>query len=197
MPLLLAVRVAARRPRRIVLCVLSITVTVSGVVALLFAHATVGASQFGNTVSGSTDFNSFDVGFASQAQRLDQVLLIVTIMLVALASVNAIFITRATVQDSRHTSAVTRALGATPQQVTAGLSAAQVLPATAGAILGIPGGFGLFAVANQGGGASQPPAWWLVAALLGTVIAVAGLTAIPARIGARRPVAEILGSETA
>ena len=39
-------------------------------------------------------------------------LLIVTVMLVALAAVNAIFITRATVQDSRHTSAVTRALGA-------------------------------------------------------------------------------------
>ncbi len=122
-------------------------------------------------------------------------LLIVTIMLVALAAVNATFITRATVQDSRHASAVTRALGATPQQVTAGLSAAQVLPATAGAILGIPGGFWLFVVANQGGDASQPPAWWLVAALFGTVIAVAGLTAIPARIGARRPVAEILRSE--
>ena len=117
-------------------------------------------------------------------------------MLVTLAVVNAIFITWATVQDSRHASAVTRALGATPQQVTAGLSAAQVLPAPAGAIAGIPGGFELFAAANQGGSASQPPAWWLVAAVLGTVIAIAGLTAIPARIGARRPVTEILHSET-
>jgi putative ABC transport system permease protein len=93
--------------------------------------------------------------------------------------------------------AVTRALGATPEQVTAGLSAAQILPALAGAIIGIPGGFGFFAVANQGGSASQPPAWWLIAVLLGTVISVAGLTAIPARVGARRPVAEILQSETA
>jgi ABC-type antimicrobial peptide transport system permease subunit len=195
-PLLLAVRVAARRPRRIVLCVLSIAVTVSGIVALLFAHATLGASQFAGS-SGSANPNLFDVGFASRAQRLDQVLLTVTIMLVALAAVNAIFITRATVQDSRHTSAVTRALGATPQQVTTGLSAAQVLPATAGAILGIPGGFAFFAVANQGGSASQPPAWWLIAAVLGTVIAVAGLTSIPAHIAACRPVVEILQSETA
>ena len=124
-------------------------------------------------------------------------LLIVTIMLIALAAVNAIFITRATVADSRQASAVTRALGATPQQVTAGLSAAQVLPAAVGAIVGIPGGFELFAVASQGGSASQPPAWWLIAAVLGTVIAVAVLTAVPARIGARRPVAEILQSETA
>jgi putative ABC transport system permease protein len=195
-PLLLAVRVAGRRPRRVVLCALSIAVTVSGIVALLFAHATLATSQFGQS-AGSANPNLFDVGFVSKTAREDQVLLIVTIMLVALAAVNAIFITRATVQDSRHTSAVTRALGATPQQVTAGLSAAQILPALAGAIVGIPGGFELFAVANQGGSASQPPAWWLIAVVLGTVIAVAGLTSIPARIGARRPVAEILQSETA
>jgi hypothetical protein len=42
-----------------------------------------------------------------------------------------------------------------------------------------------------------PPAWWLAAAVLGTLLAVAGLTTIPARIGARRPAAEILQSETA
>ena len=42
-----------------------------------------------------------------------------------------------------------------------------------------------------------PPAWWLLAVVLGTTVVVAGLTAIPARIGARRPVAEILQSETA
>jgi ABC-type glutathione transport system ATPase component len=42
-----------------------------------------------------------------------------------------------------------------------------------------------------------PPLSWLIAAVLGTLLVVAGLTAIPARIGARRPVAEILQSETA
>jgi putative ABC transport system permease protein len=195
-PLLLAMRVAARRPRRVVLCALSIAVTVSGIVALLFAHATLAVSQFA-TSPGSANPDLFDVGFVSRTQRVDQVLLAVSIMLVALAAVNAVFITQATVRDSRHTSAVTRALGATPEQVTAGLSAAQVLPALAGAIVGIPGGFELFAVASQGGNASQPPAWWLIAAVLGTVIAVAGLTAIPARFGARRPVAETLQSGTA
>ena len=143
------------------LSALSIAVTVSGIVALLFAHATLAASQFGES-AGSANLNLFDVGFASKNAREDQVLLIVTIMLVALAAVNAIFITQATVQDTRHTSAVTRALGATPQQVTAGLSAAQILPAVAGAVVGIPGGFALFAVASQGGSASQPPAWWLI-----------------------------------
>ena len=42
-----------------------------------------------------------------------------------------------------------------------------------------------------------PPAWQLLAVVLATLLVVAGLTAIPARIGARRPVAEILQSELA
>jgi len=79
------------------------------------------------------------------------------------------------------------------------VSAAQVLPALPGAILGVPLGIGLFAVANGGGtrALTLPPAWWLAAAVLGILLAVAGLTAIPARIGARRPAAEILQAETA
>jgi hypothetical protein len=194
-PLLIAARLAARRPRRVVLGALSIAVTVSGLVALLFTHATLAASQAASTGAANPDL--FDVGFVSKAAREDRVLLIITIMLVALAAVNAVFITRATVQDARHTAAVTRALGATAAQLTAGLAAAQVLPALAGAIAGLPLGFALFTVAKQGGSASQPPAWWLVAAVLGTVIAVAGLTAIPARAGARRPVADTLRAGTA
>ena len=193
-PLLLAARLAARRPRRVLLGAISIAVTVSGIVAVLFAHATLAVSQIGGSTR-SANPDRFDVGFISEAARENQVLLVVTIMLVALAAVNAAFITRATVQDSRQASAVTRALGVTPGQLTAGLSFAQVLPALIGALVGIAGGFGLFTVANQGGAASQPPAWWLVATALGTVIAVAALTALPARIGARLPVAEILQAD--
>ena len=73
-----------------------------------------------------------------------------TVVLVVLAAVNAIFITWATVLDTRHPSALARALGATPQQVAAGLSAAQLLPALLGAILGIPLGIELFAAVNGG-----------------------------------------------
>ena len=83
--------------------------------------------------------------------RLNQALLVITIMLVALAAVNAIFVTWATALDAKHSSALARALGATPQQVSAGLSAAQVLPALAGAVLGIPGGLALFAALSGDG----------------------------------------------
>ena len=103
---------------------------------------------------------------------------------------------RAAALDSRHSSALARALGASPQQVTAGLSAAQVLPALAGAVLGIPGGIALITVADPDA-TTLPPLWQLLAFAPGTVLVVAALTAIPARIAARRPAARILQSEIA
>ncbi len=184
-PLLLGLRVAARRPRRVLLATTSIAVTVSGIVAALAARLDLAADR----VDASSPLD------LSKADRLNEVLLVITITLVALAAVNAIFITWVTALDARHSSALARALGATPQQVSAGLSAAQVLPALVGAVLGIPGGIALFAAV--GDSTTIPPLWQLLAVVAGTVIVVAGLTAVPARIGARRPVAEILQSELA
>jgi putative ABC transport system permease protein len=178
-PLLLGLRIAARRPRRTVLAAVAVVITVSGVVAALAAHADL--MQGSNSV---------------RADRLNQVLLAITITLVALAAVNAIFIAWATGLDTKGSAALTRALGATPRQVSTGLSAAQVLPALTGAVLGIPGGLALLAAVSNGT-AVTPPAWQLIAVVTGTVVAVAALTAIPARIGARRPAAEVLHSELA
>jgi putative ABC transport system permease protein len=170
-----------------VLSGLSIAVTVSGIVAVMITHARLASSQLGATA-----------GLANpRTQRADQVLAYVTVMLIALATVNAIFITRAMVVDARRSSALTRALGATPRQITAGLSAAQVFPALAGALLGLPGGFALYSAVKHGGSTTLPPVWWLIVLVLATVVVVAGLTALPARIGARRPVAPILQTELA
>jgi ABC-type antimicrobial peptide transport system permease subunit len=158
----------------------------AGIVTVLIAQARLNAQQ----LNGSAGLDN------PETDRVEQVMLGITVMLVVLAAINAIFITWATVLDARRSSAVARALGVTPQQVTVGLSAAQVLPAPAGAVLGIPGGFGLFLVVRHGGTMTYPPFWWLISVVLGTLLVVAGLTAIPARIGARRPIAEILQSET-
>ena len=128
---------------------------------------------------------------------MNQVLLVITLTLVALAAVNTIFITWATALDARHSSALTRALGATPRQVSAGLSAAQVLPALVGAILGIPGGIGLIAAVDADPTTPIPPLWQLLVVVPVTVLVVVGLTAIPARLSTRRPIAEILQSELA
>jgi putative ABC transport system permease protein len=183
--LLLGLRVAARRPRRVLLATASVAITVSGIVAALAAHADLNADQ----LSAVSALDS------SRVDRLNQVLLVITITLVALAAVNVIFVTWATALDARHSSAIARALGATQRQVSAGLSAAQVLPALTGAVLGIPGGIALFAAV--GDSTTSPPLWQLLAVVAGTVLVVAGLTAVPARISARRPVAEVLRSELA
>ena len=127
-------------------------------------------------------------------------LLVVTVVVLCLAAVNAIFMTWATVLDNRHSSAMARALGATPRAVSSALAAAQVLPALAGAILGVfPGSVALFAVINtindNDNDATLPPPWQLLAVVLSTVVVVAALTAVPARLGGRRPVTDTLQAE--
>jgi FtsX-like permease family len=184
-PLLFGLRLAARRPRRAILGAASIAITVTGITAVLAFHAFAGQQRFG-TAAGLGD---------PIASRDEQMLLVITVALVTLAVLNAIFTAWATVLDARHSTALARALGASPRQVSAGLAAAQVLPALPGAIVGIPLGIGLFAATAGSGTVTVPPAWWLAAAGLGTLVVVAGLTTVPARVGIRRPVSEVLGQE--
>lgn len=185
-PLLLALRVAARRPRRVVLAVASIAIMVSGIYVALILEA------FLSTPPVAGDYSD------AQVEQLRQVLLVWTAVLLCLTAVNAVVISWATVLDNRHSSALARALGATPRDVTAALAAAQVLPALAGAVLGVfPGGVALFATimaitGGDGDRATLPSPWQLLAVVLATVLVVAALTAVPARLGGRRPVTEIL-----
>jgi putative ABC transport system permease protein len=175
-PLLIGVRLMARRPRRALLVATSTAVTMSGIVAVLAFHATSGNDGLANPVT----------------QRDNQVIMAMTVVLVTLAAVNAITTAWATAVDARHPSAVTRVLGATPRQLAAGLGVAQVLPALPGALVAIPAGIGLYKIANSAGALTVPPAAWLAAATAGALIAMALLTAIPALVGARRPPAAIL-----
>ncbi len=180
-PLLLALRVAARRPRRVVLGVVSIAITVSGIYVLLVLNAFLTTQP----LAGGYDH--------AQVEVLRHVLLVWTVILLCLAAVNAIVTTWATVLDNRHSSALARALGATPREVSAALAAAQVLPALVGAVVGVfPGGFALFAAINAitGGDsdrATLPSLWQLLAVVLASVIVVAALTAVPARSAAAVP----------
>ncbi|MEV6868814.1 FtsX-like permease family protein [Streptosporangium subroseum] len=185
-PLLLALRVAARRPRRVVLGVVSIAVTVSGIYVLVVLNAFLGDQP------GTGAYTE------AQVAVLRHVLLVWTVILLSLAAVNAIVITWATVLDNRHASALARALGATPQEVTVALATAQVLPALVGAVMGVfPGGFLLFAAINAitGGDsdkATLPAPWQLIALVMATVLVVAALTSVPAHLGGRRPVTATL-----
>jgi putative ABC transport system permease protein len=179
-PLLLGLRVAARRPRRSVLNAFSIAVTVTGIVTILSDY------DFHQAFSSAVGNPRID--------RIVEMMLIITVMLVGLAAVNLISITWATVLDARHSSALARALGATPQQVTAGLSAVQLLPALPATIVGIPAGIYLCDIFRHGN-LAVPPLGWLLLVLLGTPLAVTALTIIPSRLATHRPVAETLKSE--
>jgi ABC-type antimicrobial peptide transport system permease subunit len=193
-PLLLGLRLSARRPRRSVLATVSLIITVAMIVAAL-------TMRYGFDLRNQGQFNGVpDLLNIPLENRVSQVVAVLTVILGVLAAINAIFITQATVLDAQRASALARAFGTTPRQVTAALCVAQLLPALAGVILGIPAGLGLYRLAAHGAThghelALTPPLWWLLAVFAGTLLVVGALTAIPARIGARRPVALVLRTE--
>jgi len=139
----------------------------------------------------------------AQAEPLRRVLLVVMVTLLCPAAVNAVFITWATTLDNQRSSALARALGATPAETGAALAAAQALPALTGAITGaFPGGFTLFHAINavtsgDSGRATLPSLWQLLTLVPATVLVVAALTAAPALLGGRRPVTGTLQAEPA
>jgi putative ABC transport system permease protein len=195
-PLLLGLRLASRRPRRSILATISLVITVMMIVAALTMRYGFDLRNAPQTGLGSVPH------LLNQPiqDRVSQVVTVLTVILGVLAAINTVFITEATALDAQRPAALARAFGTTPRQVTAGLCAAQLLPAVVAVILGIPAGLGLYRLASQGathghGLALVPPVWWLLAVLPGTLLVIAVLTAIPARIGARRPVALVLRSE--
>jgi hypothetical protein len=94
----LGVRLAFRRPRRLLLNVCSVAVTASGIMAVLVVPAT-------NAVNSSFSPND------PQNLRLDQATAVLSVMLVVLAAVDALFIAWATILDTRHSAALAQVLG--------------------------------------------------------------------------------------
>jgi putative ABC transport system permease protein len=187
-PLLLGLRLIARRTRRSVLGAASLTIAVTMIVATLTIEHKLHAGHALPTDIGT-------LPGTTMADRLNHVVLTLSLVLVVLAAINAIVTAWTTVIDAQRPTALARALGATPRQVTAGLATAQLLPALAAACLGIPTGLLLYDIAGGGSTTAYPPLTSLLAVIPATLIAVTTLTAIPARLGTRRPIAEVLRSD--
>jgi putative ABC transport system permease protein len=185
-PLLLGLRLIARRPGRAVLHAWSIAVMMIGATALLMARVQpdydygLGSSALGNV----------------QAEQGHRVMLAVTVALAVLAAVNIVTITWTTALEARPVMAIARTLGATPGQITAGLSAAQLLPTLPGALAGVPLGMFLVLLFSPPN-VAVPPVWSLFLPALAAPLATAALTAVPARLAARRSVARTLSTEAA
>ncbi|MFD7061307.1 FtsX-like permease family protein [Streptomyces sp. NPDC059906] len=181
---LLGVRLLARRPGRAVLASAGTAATTLMVTALLTWHAELDVRP---------DFSRFgpiDV----RADQTGQVLLAVTLVLVALSVLNTVLLGWSTAVQARHTLAVARTLGATPGQVTAALCVAQLLPAVPGVAAGVPAGLVLYWLF---GTQVMPPGAWLLAAALAVLLTVGALTALSARAHTRVPVGRALSAERA
>ncbi|MDF5755067.1 ABC transporter permease [Spongiactinospora sp. TRM90649] len=186
-PLLLGLRLTARRPGRAVPQVWSTATTVIALVALLTLRV---QAERGYGLDGSAVLPNL------RGEHDRRLMLAVTALLIVLAVVNTITLTWTTAMEARASMAIARTLGATPGQITSGLAIAQLLPASAGAVIGVPLGMGLhsfFAARN----AVEPPLAWLLGVALATLLVTAVLTALPARLASRRSVAGALSAETA
>jgi putative ABC transport system permease protein len=187
-PLLLGLRLAARRPRRMLLTLLSVAITTTTIVAVLSVRAHLSAPP-------GVSPRQFSIPFNPNATNVDAILLVVSVVLVVLAVVNALVITWATSVDSRKPLGIARALGATTQQLSSGLSTALLIPAVPGAIAGIPLGLLFSAAVRHGSRTTTPSVFELTGTFFGVVAAIVVLSAIPARIEARRAAIEVLRSD--
>jgi putative ABC transport system permease protein len=177
---LLGLRLAARRPRRAVLTTLSVAVAVCAAVVVLFAQSSLQAEH--GSAGGPAD---------PQVAQLQTVTTALTVLLAIMAAVNLLFVTRANAVDARRVLTVARAVGITPNEASAALGLAQILPAGLGLALGGATGTALFRALSSSTTAT-PATAQLVALALATLILTLALTVIPSRLEARRPIAEIL-----
>jgi putative ABC transport system permease protein len=182
-PLLLGMRLLARRTRRSVLSAAGLAVAVAmAVAALTVQHELQAAGQ-----APQPGMLTSTIG-----QQANHVLIFVSVTLAILAATSVIFTTWATVIDAQHTTALARAFGATPGQISRSLATAQLIPALVAACIGIPGGLLLYQLSGGHLAEARPPLLWLLAVIPATLVTVSAVTAIPAHIGARRPVAPTL-----
>ncbi len=155
-PMLLAVRLVARRIRRSLLTAASMTIAVTMVVAAL-------TLEHNDEVRNRAGV----IGTTTVAGRVTHLVFLLSAILIALAAINAIFTTWATVIDAQRPTAITRALGATPGQITAGLTTSQLMPGLFASCLGIPLGLALYQLAGGHVSEASPPVLWLLAVIPG------------------------------
>lgn len=183
-PVMLGLRLAARRVRRVVLTACGIAAVAVAVAAVLAMYAQ----------PPSYPYPGLPTPHIPDTETR-QTLLGLTAALLVLAAVNTLVITWSTALDARRSLAVARAFGATPGQATAALVVAQLPAALVGAAIGLPAGLGLYWLFSGPRMAAWPPGWWLLCGGAGIVLGVAALAAVPARIHTRQPPARTLGSD--
>lgn len=182
--MLLGVRLLARRPGRAALTFAGTAAATLLVMALLTWHADLDAAP------AVQRFGPIQV----RTDQTGHVLLVVTLALVALSTLNTVLLGWGAAVQARRVLSIARTLGATPGQTVVALCVAQLLPAVPGVATGIPIGLGLYWLF---GAQVMPPAVRMLTAAFAILLAVVVLTALPAWAHTRRPPGPSLGAETA
>jgi putative ABC transport system permease protein len=185
-PALLGIRLASRRPGRALLSALGMGLSV----AMIFVALAMEAGIAGD--AARQDDGEFGVNLAYDKLRL--VIYTFTIALIVLAAINALLIAWATALDTAAASALTRALGATPRQVGAGLALAQSIPALLAATIGVPFGLAIYLAARAASGndATTASGPFLIVAVPAILLLTIALTLVPTQLAARQPAVEAL-----
>ncbi|MBX9391613.1 FtsX-like permease family protein [Streptomonospora nanhaiensis] len=181
-PLLLGVRLMARRPGRAVLSAVGMAATGVMVSALLTFRSAWGTVEL-------------PPAMAAVNNRTAEVLLGVTVAVVALSALNTVILGWSGAVQARRALGISRTLGATPGQVVAALCTAHLLPAVPALVVGLPAGIVLYRAFSEFW--VVPPRPWLFAAALAVLSAAAVLTALPAWRHARVPAGRALNAEAA
>jgi putative ABC transport system permease protein len=118
------------------------------------------------------------------------------VLLLVLATVNALIIATLAARDSARSHATLRAVGATPRQTVATMVVSQLGASLLAVAVGLPLGLGLWSVMDGGDLPPVPvPSTTLLAIAAVVPVAFAVLVAVPARRWARRPPARALTYE--
>jgi len=181
-PLLLGIRLLARRPGRAVLAAVGTSATTIMVSAMLAWHADL------NAAAASLRFGPIEV----RNDQTGRVLLAVTLALVALSTLNTALLGWSAAVQARRALTISRALGATPGQVISALCIVRLLADVPAVAVGIPAGLGLYWLFGDN---VTPPATWLLTAALAVLLDVGALTALPAWMHARSPAGHALNVE--
>ncbi|WP_031525879.1 FtsX-like permease family protein [Streptomyces sp. NRRL F-5123] len=183
-PLLLGVRLVARRPGRAALTAVGTAATTVMITAVLTFRAE------SRTAPDFRRFGPIEV----RGDQTGRVLLAVTLVLVALSALNTVLLGWSCAVQARHSLAVARTLGAAPGQVVSALCVAQLLPAVPAVAAGVPTGLVLYWLF---GSQVTPPGTWLLGAAGAVLLAVAALTALPAWSHTRGPAGPALTTDPA
>jgi putative ABC transport system permease protein len=193
LPGVLGLRSAWRRPGRLLTNAAGLVLGVAMIVVALALHDSLGLLGLKPSEPGHA---ASDAAVAILYDQVRAVILATAVLLLVLATINAIIVATFAARDAAPNHAVLRAVGATPRQTVTALVVSQLGACAIAVVVGIPLGLGLWSL-MEGGDLPQVnvPTSALVLLAAAVPAVFAAIVSVPARLLGRRPVAPLLTYE--